>query len=73
MPKVILSNKADGDLDGIYTYTFHEFGEAQADIYFGDLNDCLNALANAPRMGRAAENLAPDFAPDLHHFLSTQG
>lgn len=72
MPKVILSNKADGDLDGIYTYMFHEFGhkfgEAQADIYFGDLKDCLNALANAPRMGRVAE----DLAPGLHRFQYKQ-
>ena len=60
MPKVILSVRADGDLEGIYTYTFHEFGETQADVYFGALKDCLNALAEAPRMGRVAEDLAPD-------------
>lgn len=76
MPKVILSNRADGDLDGIYTYTFHEFGhelgKAQADVYFGDLKDCLNALAQAPRMGRGATDFAPDLAPGLLRFQYKQ-
>ena len=57
MADYVLSNKADIDLDGIYVYSFESFGEAQADAYFLSLRDCLQSLAENPRMGRSANSL----------------
>jgi len=50
----VLSNKADADLDDIYVYSFRTFGEAKADAYFLSLADCLQVLADNPRLGRSA-------------------
>jgi toxin ParE1/3/4 len=49
-----LSNSADRDLTDIYIYSFRTFGEAQADAYLLGLADCLQVLADNPRMGRQA-------------------
>lgn len=57
MADYVLSNKADADLDEIYAYSRRTFGEAKADGYFLSLRDCLQALANNPRMGRSADDL----------------
>lgn len=54
-----LSNKADADLDGIYTYSYLEFGEARADAYFLGLKDRLESLAESPRLGRAVDHIHP--------------
>jgi len=55
MAEYVLSNKADDDLGGIYVYSAQTFGEARADAYFLGLRDCLQALADTPRLGRPAE------------------
>lgn len=57
MADYVLSNKADADLDEIYVYSFHNFGEAKADAYFLSLRDCLQSLAGNPRMGRSIDAL----------------
>lgn len=54
MADYVLSNKADADLDDIYAYSYRTFGEAKADAYFLSLRDCLQALADNPRMGQPA-------------------
>ncbi len=59
MPDYVLSNKAESDLTEIYVYSFRTFGETKADSYFLGLRDCLQALADNPRMGRAAAYLRP--------------
>lgn len=46
-----LSSAAEEDLSDIYTYTFSEFGERRADAYFDTLQDCLERLAENPRLG----------------------
>jgi toxin ParE1/3/4 len=50
--KYELSEAADADLSNIYSFTFTEFGERQADAYFESLEDCLTRLAGNPRLGR---------------------
>jgi toxin ParE1/3/4 len=47
-----LSNKAANDFGGIYEYTYLNFGEVQAEIYTDEMDNCLNALADAPLIGR---------------------
>ena len=64
MADYVLSNKADADLDGIYVYSFETFGEARADTYFLSLRDCLQTLADNPRMGRSADSFHTGL---LHH------
>ncbi len=51
MPKYELTQAADGDLTELYTYTYTEFGEAQADAYFESLEECLLRLAESPQLG----------------------
>jgi len=46
-----LSQDADNDLTQIYTYSFTEFGENQADTYFESLEECLLKLAENSGMG----------------------
>ncbi len=55
MADYVLSNKADDDLGRIYVYSSQTFGEARAETYFLGLRDCLQALADNPRLGRPAE------------------
>jgi toxin ParE1/3/4 len=57
MADYVLSNTAEADLDGIYVYSFETFGETQADAYFLSLRDCLQTLAEKPRMGQSAKTL----------------
>lgn len=52
MADYVLSNAARADLDDIYVYSFETFGEARADAYFLSLRDCLQTLAETPRMGQ---------------------
>ncbi len=59
MADYVLSNKADGDLTDIYLYSYRAFGEAKADAYFLSLRDCLQDLAENPRLGRAVDFLRP--------------
>jgi toxin ParE1/3/4 len=55
MAEYVLSNKADDDLGRIYVFSAQTFGETQAERYFLGLRDCLQALADNPRLGRPAD------------------
>ena len=47
-----LSKKADKDFEGIYRYTYKEFGEQQADKYTDSLEACFLLLCDNPTIGR---------------------
>jgi toxin ParE1/3/4 len=47
-----LTPKARDDLENIYRYSYENFGERQADIYYDSLLECLDLLGDNPRMGR---------------------
>lgn len=51
MPSYELTDAADRDLTEVYTYSFFEFGENQADVYFESLDACLTRLAENPGLG----------------------
>jgi len=55
-----LSGKASADVDDIYEYTIVNFGIEQARTYLNGLGDCLEALAENPLRGRAADELASE-------------
>jgi len=57
MADYVLSNSADRDLTEIYRYSHQTFGEARADAYFLSLRDCLQMLAENPRLGRPVDYL----------------
>lgn len=52
MADYALSQKADEDLEGIYAYSFRNFGEQKADAYLFSLHDCFLTLADNPGLGR---------------------
>ncbi len=47
-----LTKLAVEDFSSIYDYTFHRFGERQADAYTESLESFLNSVANMPSLGR---------------------
>ena len=59
MADYVLSRKADDDLTEIYLYSYKTFGEDRADAYFLSLADCLQTLADNPRMGRSVDFVRP--------------
>ncbi|MBM3570196.1 MAG: type II toxin-antitoxin system RelE/ParE family toxin [Alphaproteobacteria bacterium] len=62
----VLSNRADADLDEILAYSLKTFGEANAEVYFLSLRDCLHALADNPGMGQAVDDLHPGLRRHHH-------
>lgn len=52
MPKFNLSNKAVEDLADIWNYTYDEWSEKQADIYYEYLLNTCQELANEPKLGK---------------------
>lgn len=57
MPKYQLTNAADEDLYDLYSYSFIEFGEHRADAYFESLENCLQRLAENPKLGMDVSGL----------------
>jgi len=57
VPKYQLTNAADEDLYDLYSYSFVEFGEHRADAYFESLENCLQRLAENPKLGMDVSGL----------------
>ncbi len=55
-----LSRKAQEDIEGIYIYSYENFGEEQADIYYNGLERSLRLLGDSPMYGRPAAEYAPE-------------
>lgn len=51
MGRYQLARAADDDLTTIYTYSFNQFRERQADSYFESLEESLSRLAENPQLG----------------------
>lgn len=71
MPDYRLTAAAEADLSEIYSYTFLEFGERQADAYFESLEDCLNRLGANPLLGRDVTSLRAEYRLFIHKRHST--
>ena len=61
MAKYELSAAADRDLEGIYIYSYREFGEAKADAYLRSLEECFERLAAFPGIGRPIDHIRPGY------------
>ncbi len=59
MAKYRLSRRAAADVDEIADYSIKQFGIKQARRYRDGLETCFQTLAENPRLGRSAEQLAP--------------
>ena len=60
-----LSKEADNDLLDLYLYGFKNFGEAQAEKYYFELEDCINLLTETPLICRERTEFTP--AVRIHH------
>lgn len=60
MARYRLSAAADDKISAIYEYSFLQFGEDQADLYFMGLHRLLETLAERPLLGKLDENLGSD-------------
>ena len=59
MSSYALTKRAEADLFDIFLYGYEQFGERQAETYAAGLDHVFQLLADTPRMGRKAENIAP--------------
>ena len=66
MARVSLSKRAEADLFDIFLYGCEVFGEAQARRYAEGLDHAFGLLAENPRMGRAALEIADGVRRHLH-------
>jgi len=53
------SHRAEADLEEIGRYTLRTWGEAQADRYIGQLEDCCQLVADNPARGRPCDDIRP--------------
>lgn len=51
MHKIHKTRKAENDLIQIWRYSLAQWGEAQADLYLGELEDGINVLTRNPEIG----------------------
>jgi toxin ParE1/3/4 len=58
--RVALSSEARDDLESIYLYGYHKWGEAAAERYVTRIAEALDALARFPRLGRRSERRADE-------------
>jgi toxin ParE1/3/4 len=59
MSEYRLTNDADADLLDVFIYGFETFGLIQAEEYRDSLTRCFELIADNPKMGRKADELAP--------------
>ncbi len=60
-----LTSEAENDLIEIYLYGFQTFGEAQAEQYFSELEDCFRILTQSPLICRERAEFTPPVR--IHH------
>ena len=60
MAKYELTNKAVGDLTGIWEYTIEKWSEQQADKYYNLLLDSFQDIANNPELGKNYDGIIND-------------
>lgn len=59
MARVRFSRRAEDDLYNIGLYTLGAWGEAQAERYILQLEQCCQLLAGNPALGRPSNNVRP--------------
>lgn len=74
MPVIHKQALAEQDLVNIWLYTWHEWGEAQADAYLDELERAMQLLVEQPSLGRLREAFTPAvrILNHAHHMLVYQ-
>lgn len=54
---VVISDRAEEDLREIWVYSFHEWGEEQADRYLDQLEDAMQECGAQPERGDRRESV----------------
>jgi toxin ParE1/3/4 len=52
-----VSREGEADIDGIVAYTANWWGLRQADRYLGQVEDCIQLLAEHPSVGRSCDRV----------------
>ena len=60
MANYYLTNKAVEDLAAIWSYTFEQWSEKQADSYYRALIDGCQEIADNPSFGKSYAEITPD-------------
>ena len=68
MYQAILRPLAEQDLNNIWLYSFHNWGEVQADRYFDQLSKAIELLGKTPLMCRERQEFTPPVR--IHHHAS---
>jgi toxin ParE1/3/4 len=61
MRRLIVSERAEADLRGIWLYSYKTWGEAQADRYLDELGAGLRACGAEPERGRRRDEVRPGY------------
>ena len=61
MRAILISERAETDLRGIWRWSYDQFGEAQADRYLDELDVGLQKCRAAPEEGRQRHAIRPDY------------
>jgi toxin ParE1/3/4 len=71
MKRYVLSPRAQGDLEEIWTYTVDRWGSEQAEIYLRQLKSAIEAVAADPRLGRSCDHIRAGYHkyPAASHLL----
>lgn len=65
MKRLVLTPAAQNDLDGIYDYTFDEWGIDQAERYIDEIMDICDDLISGQKKGRDASLIRADYRSQL--------
>lgn len=61
MRRYRLSKEADADLEGIYDYTYEQWGEEQAASYLQKLQEAFEQLCDYPAMGKHRMDIGQEY------------
>lgn len=62
---LFISERAESDLRQIWRWTYHHFGESQADRYLDDLEGGMRECAAAPERGKDRDTLRAGYRSRL--------
>lgn len=59
--KLVVSPRAQADIDDIWEYTVRRWGERQAEAYIGLIKEGVDAIAENPAVGRPCDDVRPGY------------
>ena len=59
--RVVVSPRAQADIDDIWEYTVSQWGVRQAETYLRLIKEAVEAVATDPRVGRSCDDVRPGY------------